>query len=82
MKIPCYDIAIVGLGPAGTTLARLLDSRFSVFALDKKRAGGEGAFRKPCGGLLARILHKKTGGFSHFLLDFSCLHSNLMRNPP
>lgn len=48
-----YDIAIIGLGPAGATLARLLDSRFSILALDKKSTDGDGAFQKPCGGLLA-----------------------------
>ena len=46
-----YDIAVIGLGPAGATLARLLSPRFRVLALDRK--GGEEGFRKPCGGLLA-----------------------------
>ena len=31
-----YDIAIIGLGPAGSTIARLLDKRFRVIAIDKK----------------------------------------------
>lgn len=48
-----YDIAVIGLGPAGATLARLLDGRFSVLALDRKRPPGQGGFSKPCGGLLA-----------------------------
>ncbi len=48
-----YDIAIVGLGPAGATLARLLDKRYRVFAIDKKDPLGKGGFIKPCGGLLA-----------------------------
>lgn len=48
-----YDIAIIGLGPAGATLARLLDSRFNVIALDKKHESGVYGFHKPCGGLLA-----------------------------
>lgn len=53
------DIAILGGGPAGATLARLLDRRYSVVVLDRKRAetdpagGGPSDFRKPCGGLLA-----------------------------
>ncbi|MCR5085507.1 MAG: FAD-binding protein [Succinivibrionaceae bacterium] len=47
-----YDVAIIGLGPAGATLARLLDPRLRVLALDRKD-GGAGSFRKPCGGLLA-----------------------------
>lgn len=57
-----YDIAIVGLGPAGATLARLLDSRFSVVALDLKRADGQG-FHKPCGGLLAPDAQKALARF-------------------
>lgn len=47
-----YDIVIVGMGPAGSTLARLLDSRFRLAVIDRKTADGEG-FHKPCGGLLA-----------------------------
>ncbi|OCG09967.1 oxidoreductase [Gilliamella sp. wkB178] len=48
-----YDIAIIGLGPAGSTLARLLNPSFKVIALDKKQQSGNEGFRKPCGGLLA-----------------------------
>lgn len=48
-----YDIAIVGLGPAGATLARLLPPGFNVIAVDQKQAAGEEGFHKPCGGLLA-----------------------------
>ncbi len=44
-----YDVAIIGLGPAGATLARLLAPRFRVFALD----GQPLLHEKPCGGLLA-----------------------------
>lgn len=44
-----YDVAIVGLGPAGSTLARLLAPRMRVFALD----GQPLQKGKPCGGLLA-----------------------------
>ena len=33
-----YDIAVIGLGPAGSTLTRLLSSRYSVLAIDKKIA--------------------------------------------
>ena len=47
-----YDIAIIGLGPAGATLARLIDPKFKVVAIDKK-SDREGSFIKPCGGLLA-----------------------------
>lgn len=57
-----YDIAIVGLGPAGATLARLLDRRFSVVAIDRK--GKDGAFfQKPCGGLLAPDAQKALARF-------------------
>ena len=31
-----YDIAIIGLGPAGSTLARMLDKKFKIIAIDKK----------------------------------------------
>jgi flavin-dependent dehydrogenase len=55
-----YDIAIIGLGPAGSTLARLLPGDLKVIAVDKK--SDECRFKKPCGGLLApdaqRILSK------------------------
>ena len=48
-----YDVAIIGLGPAGATLARLLNPSLRVIAIDKK-----GSFRKPCGGLLATDAQK------------------------
>lgn len=57
-----YDIAIIGLGPAGATLARLLDNRFSVAAIDRKRADGAG-FQKSCGGLLAPDAQKAISRF-------------------
>ena len=47
-----YDIAIIGLGPAGAMAAKLLDAHHSVVAIDKK-SDEETSFRKPCGGLLA-----------------------------
>lgn len=47
-----YDIAIIGLGPAGATFARLLDKKYSVIAFDKKSKNDD-SFKKPCGGLLA-----------------------------
>ena len=40
-----YDVAIIGLGPAGATAARLLDSRLRVIAIDQKQAAG--GFQKP-----------------------------------
>lgn len=59
-----YDIAIIGLGPAGATLARLLDSRFRVIAIDKKSSGEAASFEKPCGGLLAGDAQKALSKFN------------------
>jgi flavin-dependent dehydrogenase len=59
-----YDIAIIGLGPAGATVARLLDERFRVIAIDKKSAADEAAFQKPCGGLLATDAQKALSKFN------------------
>ena len=58
-----YDIAIIGLGPAGATIARLLDKKFKIIAIDKKSAG-ENSFRKPCGGLLATDAQKALSKFN------------------
>ena len=58
-----YDIAIIGLGPAGSTLARLLSPSFSILALDKKSPAGEHGFHKPCGGLLATDAQKSLARF-------------------
>ena len=49
-----YQIAIIGGGPAGATLGRLLPKGLSAILIDKKRA--KGGFEKPCGGLLAPAL--------------------------
>lgn len=57
-----YDVAIIGLGPAGATLARLLDRSLSIAAIDKKAADGTG-FHKPCGGLLAPDAQKALSRF-------------------
>ena len=49
-----YDIAIVGLGPAGSTLARLIDStRYRVIAFDRRDTRTPERCAKPCGGLLS-----------------------------
>ena len=56
-----YDIALIGLGPAGSTFARVLDSRIKVIAIDKKSA--EGGFKKPCGGLLSANAQKALSAF-------------------
>lgn len=60
---PLYDIAVIGLGPAGATLARLLEPRFTVLALDRKSEEAEGGFRKACGGLLAPDAQKALARF-------------------
>lgn len=52
-KMEHFDVAIIGLGPAGAALARQLAGRMRVIALDKKREQGTEGFTKPCGGLLA-----------------------------
>lgn len=56
--MPCYDIAILGLGPAGAVLAKMLSPRFSVIALDKKNDENS-SFHKPCGGLLSPDAQKQ-----------------------
>lgn len=48
-----FDVAIIGLGPAGSALARKLAGKMRVIALDKKCQCGTEGFSKPCGGLLA-----------------------------
>ena len=58
-----YDIAIIGLGPAGATIARLLDKRFRIIAIDKKSDATD-SFRKPCGGLLATDAQKALSRFN------------------
>lgn len=47
-----YDLAIIGSGPAGATLARLVNSGIRTVIIDKKKESSAG-FEKPCGGLLA-----------------------------
>lgn len=71
-----YDVAIIGLGPAGSTLARLLNARFRVAAIDRKLPAESTAgkmkdccaatapgFTKPCGGLLAPDAQKALARF-------------------
>jgi geranylgeranyl reductase len=51
-----YDIAIIGAGPAGSTLARLLAERYKILLVDKRsldRNPEEDCPDKCCGGLLA-----------------------------
>ncbi len=56
-----YDIAIIGLGPAGAAAAMLLGNMFRVIAIDKKTDAG--TFKKPCGGLLAPDAQKTLASF-------------------
>jgi geranylgeranyl reductase len=49
-----YDIAIIGAGPAGATLARLLPKYYRILLLDRRDLiDGENEKSKCCGGLLA-----------------------------
>jgi geranylgeranyl diphosphate/geranylgeranyl-bacteriochlorophyllide a reductase len=51
-----YDVAIIGAGPAGATLARLLGDRFKVLLADQRRLDDPAdcaSSGKCCGGLLA-----------------------------
>ncbi|GIO43745.1 FAD-binding protein [Paenibacillus apis] len=52
-----YDVAIIGLGPAGSILAQLLSKEFRVIAIDMKYTYDQG-FQKPCGGLLSSDAQK------------------------
>lgn len=57
-----YDVAILGLGPAGATLARLIDPSLRAIAVDARtEASGT---QKPCGGLLAPDAQKALARFS------------------
>lgn len=58
-----YDIAIIGAGPAGATLARLLDKNFKILLLDKRDLlePEEEQRSKCCGGLLAPDAQKVLG---------------------
>lgn len=48
-----YDIAIIGAGPSGATLARYLDKKYRVIIIDKKSKDISDIKEKCCGGLLA-----------------------------
>ncbi|MCX7748580.1 MAG: FAD-binding protein [Clostridia bacterium] len=51
-----FDIAIIGAGPAGATLARLIGKSYKVLLIDKRElndSGIRGGISKCCGGLVA-----------------------------
>ncbi|MDF2614063.1 MAG: hypothetical protein K0S71_1849 [Clostridia bacterium] len=51
-----YDIAIIGAGPAGSNLARLIGDKYKVLLIDKRDLENENSKSLPnkcCGGLLA-----------------------------
>jgi flavin-dependent dehydrogenase len=51
-----YDIAIIGAGPAGANLARLIGDKYKVLLIDKRNLENKNSrnlTRKCCGGLLA-----------------------------
>ncbi|MDR1299436.1 MAG: FAD-binding protein, partial [Oscillospiraceae bacterium] len=66
-----YDIAIIGLGPAGATLARLLDGKYKVIAIDRKATGAG----KCCGGLLSPDAQKILAQFD------ICLSKDILVDP-
>lgn len=50
-----YDIAIIGAGPAGATLARLIAKKYKVLLIDRRELASQkkSLFEKCCGGLVA-----------------------------
>jgi flavin-dependent dehydrogenase len=51
-----YDVAIIGAGPAGATLARLIGDQYKVLLIEKRRLPDQSegfSAIKCCGGLLA-----------------------------
>ncbi len=60
-----YDIAIIGLGPAGANFARLIDSSmYTVAAIDKKSVRFPQKHSKPCGGLLSPSAQRSLAKFN------------------
>ena len=70
-----FDVAIIGLGPAGSALARKLAGKMQVIALDKKHQHGTEGFSKPCGGLLAPDAQRS------FIRDGLTLPVDVIANP-
>ncbi len=51
-----YDIVIIGSGPAGSNLARLIGEKYKVLLIDKRdleKVNHKNHINKCCGGLLA-----------------------------
>ena len=65
-----YDIAIIGLGPAGAFLARLLDKKYRILAVTNTPQAG-----KCCGGLLSPDAQKILAQFD------LCLPNDVLSNP-
>ncbi|HOP11820.1 MAG TPA: FAD-binding protein [Oscillospiraceae bacterium] len=68
-----YDVAVIGAGPAGSTLARLLPETLKSVIIDRKNDGPD-SFSKPCGGLLSTDAQKSLSAFAltlpkEFLVD-------------
>ena len=66
-----YDIAIIGLGPAGAALARLLSEKFKIIAIDRKNKNTN----KCCGGLLSPDAQKALAQFD------ICLPKDVLADP-
>jgi len=66
-----YDIAIIGLGPAGATLARLLNKKYKVIIIDRKKTESG----KCCGGLLSPDAQKILAQFD------ICLPKDVLADP-
>jgi len=71
-----YDVAIIGAGPAGATLARLIGNKYRVLLVDKRQLidlPENFSSRKCCGGLLApdaqRMLSKLGLGLPKSVLE-------------
>lgn len=62
-----YDIAVIGLGPAGSTVARLLGEKYRVAVIDRKSLQDPEGKTKCCGGLLADDAQKALAKFGFTL---------------
>jgi len=66
-----YDIAVIGLGPAGATFLRLIDKKYRVIAIDRKNP----KINKCCGGLLSPDAQKILAQFD------ICLPKDILADP-